>query len=286
MTESAAQTQMDDIFKYLDYREYLRDHYDYNKSCHRYFSFRYVAGKTGLDASFYVKVLNKQKHIANSAIPALTAFLKLNKRETSYFSILVHFNKAKSADQETFYLQKLLLLRTPAATVLDNDLYEYLASWWNVVIREQLNIVKFTGDCDELASRIHPTVTPAHIQRSIKLLQKLGLVAPDENGVLRPAHDFVSSSGIDQVKAVRSYQKSVLKLAMAALESVPKEHRDISTLTVSASRRCFETICERITTLRHEIIELVRKDTDPEEVYQLNFQIFPLTRNSAKNQPL
>ena len=277
---------MDDLFKYLDYREYLRDHYDHNKSCHRYFSFRYVAGKTGLDASFYVKVLNKQKHIANNAIPILSTFLKFNKRETSYFSTLVHFNKAKSADQETFYLQKLLMLRTPAATVLDNDLCEYLASWWNVVIREQLNIIDFQDNIDDLASRLHPAVSPAQIQRSLRLLQKLGLIAPDVNGVLRPTHDFVSNSGVDQVKAVRSYQKSVLKLAMAALETVPKESRDISTLSVSASRACYDTICERITTLRHEIIELVRKDTNPEEVYQVNFQIFPLTRNQLKNQPL
>lgn len=275
---------MDELFKYLDYREYLRDHYDYNKRCHRYFSFRYVAGKTGLDASFYVKVLNKQKNIANSAIPVLASFLKFNKRETSYFSTLVHFNKAKSTDQETFYLQKLLLLRTPAATVIDNDLCEYLASWWNVVIREQLNIFDFKGDFEDLASRLHPAVTSAQMQRSLRLLQKLGIIAPNADGILRPTHDFVSNSGVDQIKAVRSYQKSVLKLATTALETIPKEHRDISTLTVSASRACFDAISERITALRHEIIELVRKDSKPEEVYQVNFQIFPLTRNRSKDQ--
>jgi uncharacterized protein (TIGR02147 family) len=276
---------MDELFKYLDYREYLRDHYDYNKSCHRFFSFRYVSGKTGLDASFYVKVLNKQKHIANNAIPILAAFLKLSKRETSYFSTLVHFNKAKSADQETFYLQRLLLLRTPAATVIDNDICEYLASWWNVVIREQLSILDFKGDCEEMALRLNPTVAPAQIQRSIRLLQKLGLIAPDEEGTLRPTHDFVSNSGVDQVKAVRSYQKSALKLAAMALEILPKEHLDSSTLTVSASRASFDTICERIASLRQEIMEMVRKDANPEEVYQVNFQIFPLTRNRSKDQP-
>ncbi|MBN1308221.1 MAG: TIGR02147 family protein [Chitinispirillaceae bacterium] len=273
---------MDDIFKYLDYRDYLRDHFHYNKSCHRFFSFRYVAGKTGLDASFYVKVLNKQKHIANSAIPILATFLKLSKRESSYFSTLVHFNKAKSTDQETFYLQKLLLLRKPVTTVLDNDLYEYLASWWNVALREELNIISFQEDYNDLASRFHPALSLQQAQRSIKLLQKLGLITSDGTGALRPTHDFVTTSGVDQIKAVRSYQKSALKLATRAIDTVPKELRDISTLTVSASRQCFETIRERINDLRREIIELVRKDKDFEEVYQINFQVFPLTRNKAK----
>ena len=277
---------MDDIFKYLDYREFLRDHYNYNKSCHRFFSFRYVAGKTGLDASFYVKVLNKQKHIANSAIPTLATFLKLSKRESNYFSTLVHFNKAKSTDQETFYLQKLLLLRKPVTTVLDNDLYEYLASWWNVVLREELNIISFHEEYHDLASRLHPAISPLQVQRSIRLLQKLGLITTDSTGMLRPTHDFVTTSGINQIKAVRSYQKSALKLAIGAIDTIPNEHRDISTLTVSASRQCFEIIRERVNDLRREIIELVRKDKDLEEVYQINFQLFPLTKNNVKkNDP-
>ena len=275
---------MDDIFKYLDYREYLRDHYDYNKSCHRYFSFRYVAGKTGLDASFYVKVLNKQKHIANSAIPILISFLKLNKREGSYFSTLVHFNKAKSTDQETFYLQKLLLLRKPVATLLENELYEYFASWWNVALREEMNIIQFKDDFEDLASRLHPAISSQQVQRSVKLLQDLGLIAPDVNGTLRPASDFITTSGMDQVKAVRSYQKSSLKLAIGAIDTVPKESRDISTLTVSASQQSFEIIRERLNEIRREIIELVRQDKNAEEVYQINIQVFPVTKNSTKNK--
>jgi uncharacterized protein (TIGR02147 family) len=277
---------MDDIFKYLDYREYLRDHYNYNKSCHRYFSFRYVAGKTGLDASFYVKVLNKQKHIANSAIPVLVTFLKLSKREGSYFSTLVHFNKAKSTDQETFYLQKLLLLRKPVATLLENDLYEYLAAWWNVVLREEMNIIEFKQDYENLASRLQPTISSRQAQHSIRLLQKLGLIAPDSTGTFRPASDFITTSGVDQVKAVRSYQKSTLKLAIRAIDTILKEDREISTLTVSASRQCFEMIRERINEMRREIIELVRQDKNAEEVYQVNMQVFPLTRNSTKNNKI
>jgi uncharacterized protein (TIGR02147 family) len=94
---------MNDIFDYMEYRNYLKDHYDCNKRSHTFFSFRYIALKTGLDASFYVKVLNKQKHIADTAVPALVDFLKFNKREGEYFAALVHFNKAKNRPR-TFLL--------------------------------------------------------------------------------------------------------------------------------------------------------------------------------------
>lgn len=275
---------MDDIYKYLDYREYLRDHFDYNKSCHRYFSFRYVAGKTGLDASFYVKVLNKQKHIANSAIPVLAEFLKLSKREGAYFSLLVHYNKAKSMDQETFFLQKLLILRKPVATVIENELYEYLASWWNVVLREELNIIEFRDDYEGLAGRLHPAISDQQARRSIKLLEKLKLVAQTADGTWKPTREFLTTEGSDHVKAVRAYQKSVLKLAASAIDSVPREERDFSTLTISTSRKGLEIIRERLLDIRREIIELVRKDENAEEVYQINFQVFPLTRNSSRKK--
>jgi uncharacterized protein (TIGR02147 family) len=273
---------MNDIFKYLDYREYLCDHYNENKSSHRYFSFRYIAGKTGLDASFYVKVINKQKHIANSAIPTMINFLKLSKREGAYFSTLVHFNKSKTTDQESFYLQKLLLLRKPIATVLENDLYEYLASWWNVAIREELNIIDFKDNYADLAVRLHPPISQQQARRSISLLENLGLIKKDDLGTWRPTHKFLTSNGHDNAKAVRSYQKSALKLAASAVDSIPKEERDISTLTISASSKCLETIRERLSEVRREIIEMIREGTDVEEVYQLNFQIFPLTKNRLK----
>ncbi|MCX7725501.1 MAG: TIGR02147 family protein [Chitinispirillaceae bacterium] len=273
---------MEEIFKYLDYRDYLRDHYYFNKKNHSYFSFRYVAGKTGLDASFYVKVINKQKHISNSAILPLINFLKLSRREGSYFSALVHYNKAKTPEQEAFYLQKLLLLRKPNVSILSNDLYEYFTSWWNVAIRELLNIIPFKDDYNDLSPRLQPPITVQQAKRAIALLKRLGLIKEDENGYLRPTENFISTGdNIERVAIINSFQKAMAKLGVNAL-NLPKEERDISTLTISTSTKCIEMIKERISNLRQEIIELVRKEENVEEVYQINFQLFTLTKNRSK----
>lgn len=273
---------MEDIFKYLDYRDYLRDHYYFNKKTHNYFSFRYVAGKTGLDASFYVKVINKQKHISNTAIPVLINFLKLSKREGNYFSALVHYNKAKTPEQEAFYLQKLLLLRKPNVSILSNDVYEYFTSWWNIAIRELLNIIPFKDNYNDLTSRLQPPINIQQAKKSIALLKRLSLIKEDENGYLRPVEKFISTGDkIEQAAIVNSFQKIMAKLGVNAL-NLPREERDISTLTISTSEKCIEKIKERIATLRQEIIELVRQEESVEEVYQINFQLFPLTKNKNK----
>ena len=272
---------MNDIFEYMEYRNYLRYHYECNKRSHRYFSFRYIALKTGLDASFYVKVLNKEKHIADTAIAPLIDFLKLNKREGEYFSTLVRFNKAKAPEQERFYFEKLLSLRLPPAKMLQKDLYDYFSSWRNIALREEMNIVAFKGDCNGIAGRLLPPATPAQARKSIQLLEKLGMIRKDENGAYRPTDEFITTDGIVKAMAVKSFQKEVCKLGMEAIDRVPKQDRDISTLTISTSRACLELIRERLTEIRREIMELARKEEKTEEVYQINFQIFPLTRNNV-----
>jgi uncharacterized protein (TIGR02147 family) len=67
---------------------------------------------------------------------------------------------------------------------------------------------------------------------------------------------------------------------MEAIDRVPKSDRDITTLTVSTTRSCLEEIRERLTEVRQEIMEIVRKEDKAEDVYQINFQVFPLTRNN------
>ena len=186
---------MDDIFKYMDYRDYLRYHYQSNKESHRFFSLRYIARKTGIDASYYIKIINKKKHIADTAIPVLIDFLKFDKLEADYFTILVRFNKAKQRDQELFYFEKLVSLRKPSMKAIGKDDYGYFSSWWNVALREELNIVAFTGDYNNLAARFQPDVTVSQIKRAIGLLDKLGMIQEDSCGVYSPAESFIMTDG-------------------------------------------------------------------------------------------
>jgi uncharacterized protein (TIGR02147 family) len=267
------------IFDYLDYREFLRSHYQLNKDKNKYFSLRYISQKTGLDPSFYLKVLNKKKHIAEKDIPILATFFKLNKRETEYFTNLIKFNKAKRPEEEQLYFEKMLKLRTPISRLLEKDRYDFFSSWKNVAIWELIKIIEVKGDFNDLASRFIPSITPGEAKRSVELLERLGMIRKDENNVYKATEKFVSSDGVTCAVAIRNFQKEVGLLAVDAIDKVPKENRDISTLTLSTSQECLELIRNRLSEVRKEIMELVNKFEKSDEVYQLNFQIFPLTQN-------
>lgn len=273
---------MRSIFEYLDYRDFLKDYYNHHKK-DSFFSFRYIEAKTGINASLYAKILNKQRHISTAKVPYLTNFLKMEKRESKYFHTLVQFNKAKNNDETKLYFEKLLSFRDSPATLLEKDKYDYFTNWYNAPIRDLIKIMPFTGDYKELAKRLCPEISESQAKKSVQLLQKLGIVIQDSKGVWQLTDDFIRTDGKMSALAVRAFQKEMCRLGMEAIERIPKEHRDISTLTVSSSKACMELIREKLGVFRKEIMQIIAEDEGMEEVYQLNFQVFPLTCNKWKS---
>lgn len=87
--------------------------------------------------------------------------------------------------------------------------------------------------------------------------------------------------------ALRNFQSQMIKLAGNAVENVPRQKREISSLTLGMSERFYERLKERIRIFKEEIVNMIIEDTsDSESVYQVNFQLFPLvsTENEKKSE--
>ena len=70
----------------------------------------------------------------------------------------------------------------------------------------------------------------------------------------------------------------MLDLAKRALDQLPREQRDISSLTLCVAESTLPVIKERIREFRRELLQLAELEALPERVVQLNFQMFPLSR--------
>jgi uncharacterized protein (TIGR02147 family) len=81
--------------------------------------------------------------------------------------------------------------------------------------------------------------------------------------------------------AIMQFQKTTLDLAKRAFDAFPLEARDISTLTISVSRRNFPRIKEKIRAVRREILELAKADDETDTVFHLNILAFPLSKWNA-----
>ena len=80
-----------------------------------------------------------------------------------------------------------------------------------------------------------------------------------------------------QSTAIRNYQQESIELALQSLVKDPKPVRDISTVTVAVRFSDLEEIKARIKELRQSIMHMLTDSGEPDCVYQINFQVFPMT---------
>ena len=269
---------MPNIFDYYDYHKFLLDFYSEKKRTTRYFSYRFMSKHLGIDAGYLVKVLQGQKNLSYESAPEVALLLKLNKKETEYFKLLILFGKAKSNTEIASYFEKLVHFSETKSATIDADKYEFYKKWYYSAIREILGFFPFNGNYKALAEMVVPEIKPLEAKKSIELLSRLGIIIKNERGEYTPATRFISTGEQWKSIAIRQFQEETIRLAAAALDAVPKEQRDISTVTVSLSREGFEEVGALLKQLRRQIFEVAEKEHHASGAFQVNLQLFPISK--------
>ena len=70
----------------------------------------------------------------------------------------------------------------------------------------------------------------------------------------------------------------MLKLASAAVDNALESERTVSWLTMSISRQNYPQLLEEIRSFRKRLREFAESDTKANTVYQLNIQMFPVSK--------
>lgn len=128
---------------------------------------------------------------------------------------------------------------------------------------------------------LSPPVSAREARQSVALLVKLGLVARAPDGYLVVTSTHITTGEKWHSLAVRNFQNETLRLAQEALTRHPREVRDISTVTVGISRSQLPMLRERIAEFRQSIMRMAEENQNPDDIYQLNVQLYPLTDTSA-----
>lgn len=266
------------IFEYLSYTSYMKDYYEFRKRQNSFFSYRYMGKLLGMDPGFLVKVTQGKVSLPERAISAVAKLCKLGDPETQYFEALVHYGRAKTPAEIKTHFEKLISLRGMESRPLEISQYVYYQKWHHSAIRSLLTFYEFRGDYEDLAKRIHPSITVEEAKESIRLLEDLGIVMKDKSGRYEVVGPPLTTGEKWQSTAIRNFQLESLRLAQKSLCEDPKELRDISTVTVAVRFSDLEEIKSRIRELRQSIMHMLTDSGDPDCVYQINFQVFPLTK--------
>jgi len=273
-----------DVFRYLDYRAYLRDHYADRKEHGRGFSFRAFSKLAKLRSPNYLKlVMDGDRNITPEMAARFADACGLRGEAAAYFSDLVAFTQASTtADRAAYYERLTGFRRYRQAHELDVEHAAYHSTWYLPAIRELAARRDFVADPAWISKRLWPNVTKAEVARALDTLLSLGLLVKDERGRTRQGAPLVSTGAEAPKVHVASYHRMMLARASEAIDLIPSPERDISSLTLCLGPDGLARLKERIQRFRRELLDLSTLEDDPRQVVQVNFQLFPLTHEDGQ----
>jgi uncharacterized protein (TIGR02147 family) len=232
--------------------------------------------------SWLLHLIKGTKNLSPDTTQRIAKALKMSKAEADYFELMVPFTQAKTnAAKDQVFQRMLALKRKLKITRIGEEQYDYYLKWYHPVVRSLVTKVDFGDDFALLGRCLVPAISAAEAKKSVRLLEKLGLILKGEGG--RYVHQNAVVSTGDEVGSLNviNYHKQVSRLAEAAHDRSPREERDISALTLGISAEDFAAIKGRIQAFRKEIMEMALASKDADRVYQLNFQFFPVGKGQG-----
>jgi uncharacterized protein (TIGR02147 family) len=271
---------MINIFDYTDYRLYLRTYFDERKKTDASFSHRWLAQRLELATSnFIMLVMQGKRNMTSRLCFKLSEVLKHSKKEADYFENLVGFNQSKTSKEKDLYFSRIMALRKNLKVdKIAEWQYEYYSGWHHPVIRELVASPIYSGDPALLAKMLLPSITPQQAKQSIALLEKLGIIERRGKQYVQTSPLLTTGPEVNSL-AVANFHQNMGRLAIEALDRIPREERNISSSTIFITRETFDAIRKRIEEFRKELLGLAEAGQQGERVYQLNFQLFPVSKS-------
>ena len=270
------------IYDYSDYRKFLLDFYEIEKSLDSTFSYRVFATAVDMDASLLLKILQGKRHISPKSIESFVQFFRFKEGKAEYFREMVAYGKAKNDEQVRKHFEALQKMRPAASRELDEARYRYFQQWYYPMIRSALDVFDYRSaqDAASLGNSCIPKLTALQVQNAVEALLQLGLAQQRKDGRIVPTEAHLKTKERWLSASISDYQGSIAELARKSISETPKEKRDISTLTMALDSKQIDKIRSILAETRKAIVNVVNAMPSQvcDSVYQLNFQLFPMMK--------
>lgn len=271
---------------YTDHRAYLRSMIAYQKTVNPKFSYRYFARRAGFASpNFLKKVADGERGLSIDSMAKFAKGFELSETESNDFETLVLLSTATSDDERNRYFARLRRGKSPTSAVakLQHWQFDVYSKWYALVIREMALLPDFRPNPKYIASRLRTKLTLSDIKSALKLLEHLKLLEKNAEGKVQATQTTLQTPGRFFSLAARNFQRSMLKISARALDGLPTNDRNISSLTLNLTRQQYDHVCRRIHELHLELLDLgaAQKPDTGANTYHIGFQVVPLTKDGA-----
>lgn len=249
--------------------EYLRSALHDRIARNPAYSLRAFARDLGLSHTYLSLIINHKKRISAQQAVWLSEALGLDAgRKQEFVHSTFNRTKLKADRKASVRFQQLEL-----------DKLRLAAGWHHWAILDLTLLQDFQSNARWIAKRLGlsaPLVTEA-IQR----LKRLGLLE-SQNGVWKKADHFIAVPTTRSHACMRQLHRDLILKALKNLNSGSKkdyEARSISGAIIPVNPARLQAAKKRVAAFRRNMIRFL-SEGECTELYQLNLQLFPLTRRN------
>ncbi len=160
---------------------------------------------------------------------------------------------------------------------LESAIADYHAHWYIPAIRELAARPDFRADPAWIAAILVPAISKARAKKALEVLFRLNLLVEGDDGLVRRADALVSTGEQTRSIHMARFHREMLERAVQALE-MPSTEREISSVTLCMGPEGLAKLKEATRSFRRALLALEELEGDPAQVYQVNLQLFPLSR--------
>jgi uncharacterized protein (TIGR02147 family) len=276
-----------DIFTYHDFRVFLRDWLEYLRKIDSRFSLRTLAKKSRLSVAYLPMVFSGSRKLSQKSLQKMLPHLQLSSTEQSYFELICQLGQGEANDETLEALKKIQRFHSYAEkNPRETEVYNYLSRWYNIVIREMVQIKEFRADANWIHRRLAYKVPLAEVERALSFLISHGFIEVGPNGVCRVPERALDCEGQVFKIALTQFHKKMIEFGIVALDETPRERRDITGMTIPISDENFKQVRAILDSALRQIEELSAKDKSPDSVYHVAFLAYPMTNPSEDKEEL
>lgn len=267
-----------DVFEYFDYRKYLADHLENVKKTKPQFSMRAFSRHCGFNSPNYISlILSKRRGLNTQSLQRVAKACKMSAQEARYFKALVEWNQSQAEEKDVFFDELYRIQLSRKQKQLSKSQNVILGKWYYYVLREMLLLPDFREDPVWISQRLGAQITPQEVESAFEILKTQGLIKKID-GKLVQSDPVITTTNDEVSPLIQQFHIDMIPQSTRAIRTNKVRDRDYRAMTMAISKDSFEKIKKEIKVLEEKIIQIASSDQNPQEIYQLNLQLFHITQ--------
>lgn len=273
---------MKPIIEYTNFRKFMRDFYEEKKLRHT-FSWREFSKSAGFSSSSYMKVVcDGKSKLSKVGVERTGQAMGLVGFEMDYFRAMVKFGQEETdAKKKAAFEEMRAIAKMHKVRVINSDLFDFYESWQNPTLRELAPMMPGATP-GELAKKCCNEISAEEVKNSLNFLAKNDFLKKiGDNTFEQTAKSIVGNPESTQL-ALRDMHREMAGLAAASLD-LPRSERNFTGVTMGVSKDSYERIVKVMNDCLRQVVAIANEDTNIDQVYRMNLQLFPLTHSVKEN---